>query len=510
MKDNHNLKTSEQRILLFSVFILSLCGITYELVLGSLATYLLGNPVQQYSITIGFFLSSMGFGSYLSRFFLRDILRKFIILEVVLGLVGGLSILVLNYLFSFSATYYVLHIFFLVIIGTLVGLEIPLLTRILKKYGSLKEIISNVLTLDYMGGLAGSLLFPLLLFPFIGRLLTSIVIGVVNIGVAFFVISKIDYQKKSKADYLFPIISILLLGTIAFNADTINNVLQKRLYYDDIVFTKRSKYQQIVLTRNGNDFRLYLDGSLQFSTFDEYRYHEMLVFPALALHPDKPKKVLILGGGDGIAVRELLKWDSVEQITLVELDPAIVDLAKSNSSFKYINADSLGNKKVNLIVGDAYIYLMENKSKFDIIIADFPDPHDETISKLYTVRFYRLIRRSLHDSGIFITQSTSPLFAREAFWCIHNTMKQVFNEVLPYHVYIPTFGDWGFNIATPANFELDSMKTMDSGVQFFSKNTFLQSLHFPGDSKRTVTETNTFNKPVLYNYYLKGWKNVDY
>ncbi|MFC1670657.1 polyamine aminopropyltransferase [Spirochaetota bacterium] len=508
MKDSLN--STEQRMLLFSVFILSLCGIIYELVLGSLSTYLLGNPVQQYSITIGIFLSSMGVGSYLSKFITKDILKKFITIEIILGFVGGISVLVLSFLFSFSASYYVLNIFFLFMIGTLVGLEIPIITRILKRYGSLKDIIANVLTFDYIGGLIGSLLFPLILFPFIGRLLTSILIGGLNIIVAIVVIIKIDYSGKRRGDLLYPILALILLAALAFNSDTITNIFQKRLYYDDIVFSKRSKFQQIVLTRNGSDFRLYLDGSIQFSTNDEYRYHEMLVFPALSLNKNKNREVLILGAGDGLAMREILKSGDVKGVTLVELDPEITNLAKENSSLRMINGNSLANKKVKVIIGDAYKYLLDNKKKYDVIIADFPDPHGETISKLYTFEFFMLIKHSLKSDGIFATQSTSPLFATEAFWCIHNTLKKAFRFVIPYHVFIPSFGDWGFNIASRNSLSVKRMNSNIKGLKYFSKKAFKSSLHFPSDSYVKTTKINTFNKPVLYNYYLKGWKTVDY
>lgn len=502
----NELKRLEQRILLFSVFFLSLCGIIYELVLGSLATYLLGNPVQQYSITIGFFLSSMGLGSYLSRYLTKSILKNFIMIEVALGFVGGLSVLILSYLFSFSATYYMLHVFFLVIIGTLVGLEIPLITRILKKYGALKDILSNVLSLDYIGGLAGSLLFPLLLFPFLGRMLTSIIIGALNICVAMIIIVKIDYENKRKADLLLPVVILTLLAALAASSEQINTILQKRLYYDDIVFSKRSHYQEIVLTRNDDDFRLYLDGSLQFSSVDEYRYHEMLVFPPLALNRAPGKNVLVLGGGDGLAVREILKCGDVAAVTLVELDPAMIDLARGSSSLRMLNGDSLLDRRVSVVMGDAYAYLIDNKKKYDVIIADFPDPHDETIAKLYTVEFYSLVRRSLGRDGIFVTQSTSPLFAREAFWCIHNTLKKAFPLVTAYHVYVPSFGDWGFNLASDVNYDMAGALDKTAGLRYYSRDTLGQSLHFPRDSGPAVTEINCFNKPVLYTYYLKGWK----
>ncbi len=509
MRDNLNL--FEQRILLFSVFILSLCGIIYELVLGSLATYLLGNPVQQYSITIGFFLSSMGLGTYLSRYLNKNILKSFIIIEVALGCIGGLSILVLSTLFSFSASYYFLHIFFLVLIGVLVGLEIPLITRILKKYGALKDILSNVLTLDYIGGLAGALLFPLVLFPVVGRLMTSIIVGMINIAVAMFIMVRIDYPGKRKIDLAAPVLALILLAGLAVQSESVMNVFQKRLYYDDIIFSKRSKYQEIVLTRNGNDFRLYLDGSLQFSSIDEYRYHEMLVLPSLSLAGKHNKRVLVLGGGDGLAVKEALRFGGVESVTLVELDEYMVNLAKNNPSLRMINDSSLLDERVKIVIGDAYDFLRTRKDKYDVIIADFPDPHDETISKLYTVEFYRMVKNDLAPGGVFVTQSTSPLFAREAFWCVHNTMKNVFPMVQPYHVYVPTFGDWGFNMAAGFIRPGSRIEGIQEHHRYFSRETFRMATHFPADISRVETKINTFNKAVLYRYYIRGWKlNIEY
>lgn len=504
-----NLLKSEQRILLFSVFVLSLCGIVYELTLGSLATYLLGNPVQQYSVTIGIFLSSMGLGSYLSRYITGGLIRAFIRIEITLGLTGGISVVTLNYLFSFSASFYLLQIFFLVIIGALVGLEIPLLTRILKSYGSLKDIISSILTLDYAGGLAGSLLFPLVLFPYIGRYLTSILVGTMNIAVALFVVLKIPGNAKRKNDAAYAVISMVILILLGVNSDHVNAILQKKMFYDDVVFSKRSKFQEIVLTRSGDDFRLYLDGSLQFSTTDEYRYHEMLVRPAFMITGNKDLSVLVMGGGDGLAVRELLKFKNVIHVTLVELDEYMVDLARNNSTLLYINNGSLNDERVHVITGDAYNYLVKNNLKYDIIIADFTDPHDETTSKLYTDSFYGLVKKSLKSNGIFITQSTSPLFAREAFWCINSTLSTVFRNVVPYHVFVPAFGDWGFNIAMDSDFNPEEMHELPES-KFFSKETFLASTHFPRDASKVDTGINRFNRPVLYLYYLKGWKNSDY
>jgi len=273
------------------------------------------------------------------------------------------------------------------------------------------------------------------------------------------------------------------------------------------VFSQRSRFQEVVLTRNEDDFRLYLDGSLQFSSFDEYRYHEMLVFPALCMSEKPVHEVMVLGGGDGLAVREVLKWESVRRVVLVELDPVMIDLSRNNPSLRRINADSLHDPRVQVVAGDAYAYLLKHRKKFDVIIADFPDPHDETISKLYTVEFFRIIRRTLAAGGVFVTQSTSPLFASEAFWCINKTLSSVFNNVIPYHVYVPTFGDWGFNLAFEHVRSPDRMTCNIDGLRYFSEETFRSSLHFPADTIKAVKKINTFNRPVLYTSYIKGWKH---
>lgn len=504
-------KTSaaEQKILLLSIFVVSLCGIIYELVLGSLATYLLGDPVVQYSITIGFFLSSMGIGSFISRFVQKNLVRVFVMTEVLLGLFGGISVLTLNYMFSFSRGYYFLHVFFLMVIGALVGMEIPLLTRILKQYGSLKTVISNVLSIDYIGGLAGSLLFPLILFPVAGRFVTSLVIGIVNLGVAFIVVVFVSYERKRITDYFAPVIAAcILIFALAYSGE-ITKALQSRLYADDIVFSKRSKYQEIVLTRDNDDFRLFLDGSIQFSTSDEYRYHEMLVHPPLDCVPKENKNILVMGGGDGLAVRELLTRKDVAHITLVELDPLMIDLATKNGTFLRINKGSLLDKRVNVVIGDAFTFCANHAQKqFDVIIADFSDPHDETISKLYSVEFYRLVKHVLSSGGVFITQSTSPLFAREAFWCIERSAAAVFAFTLPYHINVPSFGDWGFVVAADFN-PLNTYKAIDQNMRFYTEETFMAAQHFEKDDSMIPVKVSTFDMPVVYRYYIKGWKYAE-
>ncbi len=275
-----------------------------------------------------------------------------------------------------------------------------------------------------------------------------------------------------------------------------------------MILSKRTKYQEIVLTRSGDDFRLFLDGSIQFSTTDEYRYHEMLVHPAITMCENPRINVLVMGGGDGMAVREALKHDNVKSVTLVELDPQMIKLATENQSFISVNGNSLSDPRVKVVVGDAYKFITEKHGKFDVIIADFSDPHDETISKLYTREFYILIKKILSDGGIFVTQSTSPLAAREAYWCINNTLRSVFSGTVPYHVYVPSFGDWGFVIASDKR--ILSAKDIDNEkIKFYSADEFRTEMRFQPDSEYIETKINTFDRPLLYQYYLHGWKNYE-
>lgn len=497
---------------MFSVFVLSLCGIIYELILGSLASYLVGNPVLQYSITIGFFLSSMGLGSYLSRYFNKNLIFTFIIIEIILGLVGGISVLIIYYYFSLSSIFYYLHIFFLVFIGTLVGLEIPLITRVLKQYGDLKDIIANVLTLDYIGGLVGSLAFPLLLYPFLGRLATSFVTGILNTVVAMILVFTFIPVKDIKKVIWFPVIAIIIMITMLSYHNALEHGLEQRLYEDDIVFSKRSKFQKIVLTRHRNDFRLYLDGSLQFSSSDEYRYHEMLILPGIFCAKRPIKDVLIMGGGDGLAVKNLVSFSFIQSIDLVELDPEMIHLARQHASLSTLNNHSLRDPRVKIYIMDAFQYIRQTPKKYDFIIADFPDPHDEMIAKLYSREMYHFIQKRMHPNSVFVTQSTSPLFAGEAFWNIHFTMKEVFHEVIPYHVFIPSFGEWGFNIASFKKCEIDKirLKQKEKEFRYFSQKTWERALIFAKDEINSKKYVTSFNSPRVFQDYLKGWQSMDY
>ncbi|MCX5905976.1 MAG: polyamine aminopropyltransferase [Deltaproteobacteria bacterium] len=492
--------------LLFSVLIIASCGLIYELIAGALASYLMGDSVTQFSTVIGTYLFAMGIGSYLSRYIGRGLIAKFIVIELLVGIFGGFSATVLFVVFSYAGILKPLLYFFVVIIGILVGLEIPLLLRILKDRLEFKNLVSQVLTFDYLGALAASLLFPVLLAPKLGLVKTCLLFGLLNALVAGGTVwlfrrqlTQLGFMKIQCAG----VILFLLAGFIY--AERLTALAEGELYADEIVYAKSSPYQRIVITRWKDDLRLFLNGHLQFSSRDEYRYHEALVHPGMQSLPG-PRRVLVLGGGDGLAVREILKYDSVETITLVDLDPEMTRLFAENPVLTRLNQNALKSPKVKVINADAFIWLEQNGDFFDFAVIDFPDPTNYSLGKLYTTAFYRLLQRRLSANGIVAVQSTSPLFARRSYWCIVATLKSIGLFVTPYHVYVPSFGEWGFVVASKRPYV--APRQYLSTLKFLTAETAPSLFHFPRDMEPIDVEVNRLNNQILVQYYEAEWNKV--
>jgi spermidine synthase len=246
---------------------------------------------------------------------------------------------------------------------------------------------------------------------------------------------------------------------------------------------------------------LYLNGNLQFSTRDEYRYHESLVYPAFLKNP-AAKTVLILGGGDGLALRELLKLKQIEKVVLVDLDDQMIALFKENQLLKQLNQSSLSHPKLTIINKDAFVWLKENTLLFDLAIVDFPDPSNYSVGKLYTNSFYKLLYKSLTQKGIAVVQSTSPYFASKSFWCINNTIKSVGFQTTPYHSYVPSFGEWGYVLCEK---EKTILKNYPLDTKFFNTTTWLSMQDFPNDMRVSSSEINKLNNQVLVNLFEHEW-----
>ena len=508
-----DLPSGAQVLLLFSVFAVAACGLVYELIAGAVSSYLLGDAVTQFSLVIGVFLCAMGLGSYFAKFVRRNLLRIFVEVEIWIGLLGGLSSMLLFAVFAFAPDVFGVVFYSLCgALGMLVGFEIPILVRVLRGGGGFSEAISNVLALDYLGALAGSILFPFVALPFLGLSRSSVVFGVINLAVAAAGMSLIRGAKRGMTVRLVTV-AVVLVGSFFASARTIG-FLEDLLYQDDVVYARDSSYQRIVITRWRDDVRLYLNGHIQFSSVDEFRYHEALVIPAL--EAAKPaRSVLILGGGDGLAVREVLKYDSVEAITLVDIDPVVTELARTRPELTRLNEGALSSPKVTIVHQDAFTFLDRHQGFFDVIIADLPDPSTPALCKLYSRAMYSLMAHRLSLGGVLVTQATSPFFAPKAFWCIAHTQAEAVGEgeraalaPLPYHVHVPSFGEWGFVLAARREV-MPELLQVTVRTRFLNTRTLNSMFVFPEDLAEVDTSVNTLENPVLYEYYNAGWRRYN-
>jgi len=495
-------------LLLFAVFTIATCGLVYELVAGTLASYLLGDSVKQFSFIIGVYLFSMGVGSYFSKFLTKNMLNTFVEIEILVGLIGGLSSVVLFMLFESVYSFQFILYLLVFVTGCLVGLEIPLLMNILKDKVEFRDLVSNVFTFDYIGALLASILFPLVLVPQLGIMGTSLFFGMINISIAialcFLLKSELKkvYLLRAKA-----IASFVLLFVVYLFSNTILSYSEGKMYGENIIYSNSTQYQRIVLTHNKSDYRLYLNNNLQFSSTDEYRYHEALVHPAMSM-AKQVDNVLVLGGGDGLAVREILKYAEVKNVTIVDLDEGMTKLFKTNKILTDFNHNSLNNSKVKVYNQDAFIWAKNSKSKFDVVIIDFPDPSNYSLGKLYSLNFYSTLKGILASDAVVVVQTTSPYFAPKSFWCINKTLMEVFPQVDAYHAYVPSFGEWGFSIAMNS-FETNFNKVnrQVEGLRFYNFQ-FDKFNYFSKDMISKDIEINRLDNQILVRYFDEEWGKI--
>lgn len=503
--------TQNVRVLLASIFVVALCSITYELIVGTLSSYLLGNSVLQFSVIIGLYMSAMGVGSYLSRFIENDLLDRFLWVEIGVGVLGGTSSAALFGLFAYFPWFQYAIWVWTFAVGVLVGLEIPLLTRHLRQYDQLRIALANVLSWDYIGALGGSLIFPLVLLPNLGLLNTSATVGLLNLCVALGGVLFFRNELRHPRRLLFASSAAAIgLGILMSVSGSYESFLDRRLFTDPVVFKKQTPYQNLTLTAWKDDLRLFINGNIQFSSIDEYRYHESLVHPVMYAVPHA-KRVAVLGGGDGLAVRELLKFPQIQEIMLIDLDPAMTDLGLEHPAIRRLNKDSLHDRRVKLVHEDAFKFLVDHRHPFDVIIADLPDPNNEGLAKLYSVEFFRVVRQRLRPGGAFVTQSTSPYFARRAFWSINHGIEEAFcevecdaNSIIPYHVWVPSFGDWGFNLAALRPLQPESWP-FDKPAEYLNAETFATARSFSPDIEDEDAKPSRLMAPSILGYYLHDW-----
>ncbi|MEM1214655.1 MAG: polyamine aminopropyltransferase [Bacteroidota bacterium] len=506
------LKLSEKSTLIIAVFIAGLCSIVYELLISTTSSYFLGDSVKQFSLTIGVYMAAMGLGSFLSKYMEDHLLQHFIRVELGLGLIGGASVPILYGSFHYLSAnqYQVLVLVLTGLIGTLTGFEIPLLTRIMKKYYPLKTNLANVLSLDYIGALAATLLFPFLLLPFFGLFRTSVAFGLLNIALGYFVYSyfKRLSEARQTRNWINTVSWVIILGFLGLLAASqyLMDRWESHAYSHQIIHAERSPYQQIVLTKNQDETRLYLNRVIQFSSRDEYRYHEGLaLLPAGQVRT--PRRVLILGGGEGLLAREVLRLPGVREIVVVDLDQRVFDLGRHHPRLQRINKGALDHPKVKTIAQDASVFLRFDSTQYDLILADLPDPSNETVARLYSTWFFRMVKARLTPEGVFATQAASPFHTRKAFWCVVETVRAAgFPHVQPYHIYVPSFGEWGFVMASQRALSRPSL-TPRLRTKYLEANRLDHHFVFAPDLRRPEDiRPNRLDQPILLDYYLAEWK----
>lgn len=501
-------------LVLAGVFVCAACGLVYELALVALGSYLIGDAVTQASITLGVMVFAMGVGSLLAKPLVRWPVAALAAVEGTLAVVGGLSVMGMYAAYAWWGIERPALVVFAFLVGMLIGMEIPLLMRLMQwiREQDASEAVADLFAADYVGALVGGLAFPFLILPTFGLIKGAIVTGIVNavVGIAIVGVLFRHTLRRTTRSLLVGglVVSGSILGAGAAYATTFEADAREMFYRDPIAFSQRSAYQEIVLThaRDGDDTRLYLNGDLQFSSLDEYRYHEALVHPAMT---GRHERVLILGGGDGLGLREVLKYREVRQVTLVDLDPAVVALARTNDRVRRLNEGSLDDPRVEVVQTDAFQWVQDfaetGRQPYDVVIVDFPDPDDVGTAKLYSAEMFGMVTATIAPEGRMSVQSGSPWFVPDAYWCVEATLREAGWRTTPYQVDVPTFGNWGFHLATRTSAPPLRLAPDAPTRRFLTPEVLAASAAFPPDRARRPVEVSTLVRPTIIGYQQDGW-----
>jgi spermidine synthase len=503
--------TRWRALLLAAVAACAACGIVYELALLTLSASLHGGGIVATSLIVAGYVAALGAGALLVKPLLGHAAITFIGIEALLGIIGGLSAAALYVAFSFIGGSLWVLIVGTALIGGLVGAEVPLLMTLLQRGRTAGatdsgRVLANLNAADYLGALVGGLAWPFLLLPHLGMIRGAAATGVVNLTaaaiVALFLLRHVISVRQLCTALTVLAAAMAVLATLLVRAADIETSTRQRLYSDPIVAFERSPYQEIVVTRRGDDLRLYLDGGLQFSTRDEFRYTESLVYPALG---QNPRSVLILGGGDGLAARELLRQRSIDTIVQVELDPAVIELART--TLREANGGSLDDPRVTVVLDDAMTWLRTVDRSFDAVLVDLPDPDTPVLGRLYSTEFYALASRALTAGGLMVVQAGSPYSTPTAFWRTVSTIESAGFAVTPYHVYVPTFGDWGFALARPGQAPPRPVlpKALPA-LRFLDQSVLDAATVFSPDVAHVPLEPSTLEHPRIVEDIRQGYR----
>ena len=508
-------------VLLAAVAACAACGIVYELALLTLSASLNGGGIVATSLIVAGYIAALGAGALLVKPLLRHAAIAFVAVETLLGIVGGLSAATLYAVFAFlDGSTWVLAVS-TALIGGLVGAEVPLLMTLLQRgrtaaAADTGRSLANLNAADYLGALLGGLVWPFVVLPQLGMIRGAAATGIVNLAaaavVSIFLLRRIVSTRQLVTALCALAAALVLLTTLLARSADIETTSRQRLYADPIIAYRHTAYQEIVVTRRGGDTRLYLDGGLQFSTRDEYRYTESLVYPALGGGgaAGGARSVLVLGGGDGLAARELLRQPGIQRIVQVELDPAVIELART--TLRVANGGALDNPRVLVVIDDAMRWLrgahpdVAPPGGFDAIIVDLPDPDTPVLGRLYSTEFYALAARALAPDGLMVVQAGSPFSTPTAFWRTVSTIRAAGYAVTPYHVHVPTFGDWGFALARRGDTPPAPTMPADAPpLRFLNAQVLAAATVFSADTGPRTLDPSTLDDPRVVEDMRHGY-----
>ncbi|MFF5014518.1 polyamine aminopropyltransferase [Streptomyces sp. NPDC001165] len=466
-------------LVLVCVFVCAACGLVYELELVAFASYLIGDTVTQASVVLSVMVFAMGIGSLAAKRLRWHAAAGFGAIETALALVGGCSAMALYAVFAWTGGWggvwadgpRCLLVAFSLAIGLLVGAEVPLLMELIQRIRRQDAggAVADLFAADYVGALVGGLAFPFLLLPFLGQLTGALLTGSVNVvagGALVLGLFHRDLTRRARWTLLLVGLAVLaVLASAAALADEFERAARHAVYGKDVRVALQTDVQEVVLAggTHGHPLDLFLDGRLRVGGRDERRYHEALVHPAMS---GSHTRVLILGGGDGLAAREVLRYGGVRRVDVVELDSGLIGLARSDPALSALNGHAFDDPRVHVTTADALNWLRgERRPVYDVVIADLPDPGITASTKLYSQEFYGLARRVLAPGGRLVVHA-GPVTARpRVFWTVASTLGAAGFGISPYRVLGHDSGfpagpdrsagapraphDWGFLLAAP-------------------------------------------------------------
>ncbi|MEZ4392003.1 MAG: polyamine aminopropyltransferase [Polyangiales bacterium] len=490
--------------LYLTVLALSTCGLVFELVAATTASYLAGDSVTRFSTVVGAHLSAMGVGAWLTRHVTEQPGRRLLDAQLAAALAGGATAPAVFLAYGRGAWLHGVLYVMVCLTGLFVGAEVPLLLRVLRRRMDVRTLLARVLSVEYAGALVGSLLFALLALPRMGALRAGVAFGLGNALSGFAALRALgpDLGPRDEARRRIyattAALLLLLLGTFRLSRQADEDVS-----LGPVLYAEQTHYQRIVVTRQHGGTNLFLDGNLQFASWDEHRYHEALVHPAMAAAPRRAR-VMILGGGDGLAAREVLRYPEVRAITLVDLDPAMTALARRAPWLRALNRSSMHDPRVRVVNDDAMVWLGRGRDLYDVAVVDFPDPNNFALGKLYTRRFYQLLRARLTPDAVVVVQASSALVARRAYWCVERTMASAGFSTEPYHAFVPSFGEWGY-VRASVGHPPPPLGPLPAGLRFLTAEGWRGMTAFPPDMDRVEVQINRLNNQALVRYYETAW-----